>query len=210
MVSNSELRARARKTLGGQIFANTWLMALVVVLIAEVILGAASMFFIGTLLLTGPIMVGLAGVLLVTVRGKQPLEVGDLFKNFGQNFGQKILLGFMQSVFIFLWTLLFIIPGIVKTYAYSMSYYISVDHPDWEWNKCITESRRIMVGHKWKLFCLHLSFIGWAIVCIFTFGIGFFWLAPYTEVAQAEFYAELTGTKNAASAGDSTAENVVL
>ncbi|MBO6019888.1 MAG: DUF975 family protein [Clostridia bacterium] len=104
-----------------------------------------------------------------------------------------MLLGLLQYIFIFLWSLLFIIPGIVKMYSYSMSYYLAINHPDWDWKQCIDESRRIMDGNKWKLFVLDLSFIGWYIVGMLACGIGVLWVYPYNEAARAEFYQELTG-----------------
>ena len=78
--------------------------------------------------------------------------------------------------------------SIVKTYAYSMAYYVKRDNPTYNWKQCLDESQCIMKGNKWKLFCLQFSFIGWAIVCVFTFGIGYLWLAPYMNAATANFY----------------------
>ncbi|MBR5241893.1 MAG: DUF975 family protein, partial [Clostridia bacterium] len=72
-----------------------------------------------------------------------------------------------------------------------MAYYIKLDHPEYTPTEAITESRKLMDGNKMRLFCLHLSFIGWAIVCLFTFGIGTFWLIPYMNAANAEFYQDL-------------------
>ena len=193
-VSRPELRARAREKLGGNIFASNWLMALVAGLIVSLIMSAVSFTGIGELILIGPLSFGLALIFLSLARGKESVDFGDLFNGFTDGgFVRLLLLGLLQNIFIFLWSLLFIIPGIVKTYSYSMSYYLAIDHPDWDWKQCIDESRRIMDGNKWKLFVLDLSFIGWYIVGMLACGIGVLWVYPYNEAARAEFYQELTG-----------------
>ena len=99
-------------------------------------------------------------------------------------------------LYTLLWTLLLVIPGIIKGYAYSMTPYVMNDHPELDAEDCIHESRMIMRGHKWKLFCLDLSFIGWAILCLFTLGIGFLWLQPYMESSHAKFYEELKARRD--------------
>ena len=102
-----------------------------------------------------------------------------------------LVLYILQFIYIFLWTLLLIIPGIVKSYSYSMAFYIMNDHPEYTATQCLDESRRMMNGHKLDLFCLHLSFIGWIIVSILTCGIGVLWVDPYMQLSQANFYEEL-------------------
>ena len=94
----------------------------------------------------------------------------------------------MIEVFTFLWSLLFVIPGIIKAFSYSMAYYVKIDHPEYDWNACIKESMRIMDGHKMELFVLMLSFIGWTIVGLCACGIGLLWVEPYIETAYANFY----------------------
>ena len=194
MASRPELRARARQKLGGQIFATNWLMALLSILIASVILSAVSFTGIGPLLLTGPLCFGLVAVFLSLARGKENVDLADLFKGFTDGgFVRLLLLGLLQEIFIFLWSLLFLIPGIVKSYSYSQAIYLAYDHPDWDWKQCIDESRRIMDGNKMKLFVLDLSFIGWYIVGMLACGVGVLWVDPYRQAARAEFYEELTG-----------------
>ena len=119
------------------------------------------------------------------------------FDGFVKDFGGNFLLFFMSGLFVALWSLLFIIPGIVASYSYAMSYYIKNDHPEYKWNECIKESKKMMKGYKWKLFCLDLSFIGWRIVAFFIpFGIGTLFLNPYTHAAYAAFYEELKAQNN--------------
>ncbi len=201
-VTNYELRRRARQTLGNKIFEQKWLMALAVSFVLSAILGAAStvLLGIGSLIVTGPIMFGLYKTFLNATRTQSEMSFDNAFDGF-KNFGQTLLLGLMQSIFVTLWSLLFLIPGIVKAYSYSMAYYIMVDNPEYDWNRCITESRNMMRGHKWQLFCLDLSFIGWIIVGALCLGIGTLWVTPYQYAARTEFYNALKG--------ENTTENII-
>ena len=97
----------------------------------------------------------------------------------------------LTSIFVGLWTLLFIIPGIIKSFAYAMTPYILVDYPDLSPNQAINLSIKMMKGHKFDLFWLGLSFIGWGILSILTLGIGLFWLIPYVQTAMAAFYVDV-------------------
>ncbi len=123
----------------------------------------------------------------------RPVAVNDLFSHFSTNFGGGFCLRLLTGLYIALWSMLFIIPGIVKGYSYAMAPYIMAEHPEMGTNECITESRRMMDGHKFDLFCLDLSFLGWEILCIFTLGIGNLFLVPYQQAARAVFYRTLTG-----------------
>ncbi|MCR5003058.1 MAG: DUF975 family protein [Bacteroidales bacterium] len=97
----------------------------------------------------------------------------------------------LMEIFIFLWTLLLIIPGLIKSFAYAMTPYILVDEPELTANQAIDKSKEMMKGHKFDLFYLYLSFIGWGFLCLFTLGIGFLWLVPYIETSQAAFYKDV-------------------
>lgn len=101
---------------------------------------------------------------------------------------------FLKIVYIFLWSLLLVIPGVVASYTYAMTEYILADHPEMTAGEAIQRSKELMYGNRWRLFCLNFSFIGWDILCLFTFGIGGLWLNPYKQAAQADFYREISGT----------------
>ncbi|MGV2940890.1 DUF975 family protein [Mesobacillus sp. LC4] len=101
--------------------------------------------------------------------------------------GTSILVG----IFTLLWSLLLIIPGIIKGLSYSQVFFLLRDNPELSALEAITESKVRMKGYKWKYFLMNLSFIGWAFIAIFTFGIGFLWLTPYISTANATFYNEL-------------------
>ena len=90
------------------------------------------------------------------------------------------------------------IPGIIATYSYAMTEFILAEHPDLTASVAIAQSKEMMTGNRWRLFCLHISFIGWDILCAFTLGIGNLWLRPYKQAAEAAFYREISGTGYAA------------
>lgn len=192
MKTASQYRAQARETLGGNIFSNKWLMAVVVVLIYTAIIGAASSITwgIATILLSGFLLYGFDRVFLRLVRGGEEVDLAALFDG-KDNAGQTILLGLLSNIFIFLWSLLLVIPGIIKFYSYSMAFYILNDNPEYDWKKCLDESTRMMRGNKWRLFCLHLSYIGWLIVGALCLGVGTLWVQAYIETATAAFYDDL-------------------
>ena len=124
------------------------------------------------------------------IRGEKEKLVGKLF-GFFKNYGRAFGTAFMVTLYTFLWSLLLVIPGIIKALAYSMTYFISKDHPEYSIDECIEASKRMMDGHKGELFVLGLSFIGWFLLGILTLCIGFLWLSPYFRTTIAHYYEEL-------------------
>ena len=117
-------------------------------------------------------------------------EIGKGFNNYGATVGKMLLM----NIYLFLWFLLFIIPGIVKTYSYRMVPYLIKDHPELSASEVITMSRQMMNGNKWRAFLLDLSFIGWILLSIFTLGLlNIFWTFPYMYSTSAALYRELKG-----------------
>ncbi|MBQ8821992.1 MAG: DUF975 family protein [Lachnospiraceae bacterium] len=159
-------------------------LAVVGIFFLIVVVWAIACFIIG-----GPVTLGYAKYNLNLVDGNNP-QFSDLFSKF-DCFGQGFCVQFLRGLFVFLWSLLFIIPGIVKNYSYSMAAYIAAENPDMSATDCITESRKLMDGNKGRFFCLNLSFIGWAFLCVFTLGIGYLFLKPYMEASYAAFYREI-------------------
>ena len=106
--------------------------------------------------------------------------------------------GLKHKAFSIIQDTLFIIPGIVATYSYAMTEFILAEHPELTASEAIAQSKEMMTGNRWRLFCLHISFIGWDILCAFTLGIGNLWLRPYKQAANAAFYREISGTGYAA------------
>ena len=190
MPRNSEIRRAARYALRGN-----WTQAVLATLVYTLICSAAGSIPLVGLLVVCPLEFGFMLCFLRLVRGEDSSEmVGDqfdVFNKYGRYLGGSLLV----TLYTLLWMLLFIIPGIVKGYAYAMTPYVMNDRPDLDADDCIHESRMMMKGYKWKLFCMDLSFIGWAILCIFTLGIGLLWLQPYIEASHAKFYEELKARK---------------
>ena len=108
-----------------------------------------------------------------------------------QNYWHKVWGMFLMYIFIALWSLLFLIPGIIKMFSYAMTPYILEENPELTAGEAIDRSRAMMKGHKFDLFWLYLSFIGWFFLGFLTLGIGMLWISPYLETAQAAFYEEV-------------------
>ncbi len=117
--------------------------------------------------------------------------LNDLKEGFG-DYGRVFITLFLRDLFLVLWSLLFFIPGIVKSYSYRLVPYLLKDHPELSATEAITRSRQMMNGHKWQAFTLDLSFIGWYLLGILTLGaVTIFWANPYHDNAAAAFYLDL-------------------
>ncbi len=161
--------------------------------------GAMTIFVVGGLagiLLGGAMLLGFATLTLTTVRGVAP-RIEQLFDGF-RNYSSSLTLYLLIAIFTFLWALLFLIPGIVKGYSYSMSYFILADDPNIPANEARKRSMEMMRGNKWRLFCLDFSFFGWILLSILTLGVLYFWIIPYIQTARAEFYQDLLAREYAA------------
>ncbi|MBR2338643.1 MAG: DUF975 family protein [Clostridia bacterium] len=190
-MTRQEIKARAKAQLGNNIFGSAWLLALVVCLIQSLPGAVPSIGTILVLVLGGPLAYGVAYCFLKQSRDGQPMNIGDMFKGFTDDFLGTFLLGLLSSLFIALWSLLLVIPGIVKSYAYAMAYYIKVDHPEYDWKQCLSTSQQMMNGHKMDLFVQDLSFIGWFLVGSLCLGVGVLWVVPYRTASYAQFYESL-------------------
>jgi len=100
-------------------------------------------------------------------------------------------LGFLRMLLVFLWSLLLVVPGIRAAYSYRMAFYLLADHPDWAPGQAIAESKRLMHGHRWRLFCLDVSFLGWFLLVGVTRGLAGIFVMPYFATANAAFYEDL-------------------
>ena len=132
---------------------------------------------------------------LFTLRASREEEPGGaetLFSCF-QQFWRFLLAQLLMNLFITLWSLLFVIPGIIAAFAYSQTIYIMLDNPQISPLEAIGASKQLMRGHKFEYFTLQLSFLGWAYLSIFTFGLLGIWLNPYMQVTMANYYNALTG-----------------
>ena len=138
-----------------------------------------------------PLTWGFQTLFLGAVRGGEA-TAKDMFEGYNKELFSRVLTTtLLYYVYVFLWSLLLLIPGCIKSYSYAMTPYILKDNPEMKNNAAIEESMRIMNGHKLELFLLDLSFIGWALLSFLTCGIGFLWLAPYMNMARVNFYEDL-------------------
>ena len=172
-----------------------WRLPQFVVNLLTLYASVMSLLGLAQFIIGGTINLGYTQYLL-DQHDRRELDFHVLFSQF-HRFGVGFLQFFLRNLYIALWSLLFIIPGIVKTYSYAMTPYILADHPDMTANEAITASRQLMDGHKGELFWLRLTFIGWSILCVFTLGIGSLFLNPYVNAAEAAFYRQLTGSNRA-------------
>ena len=165
-----------------------WGEAILISLAYSMILGILSTIFgIGGLLGGSILLIGYY-IALINASKNGRFVVEDLFKGISkETLTTRISLSVLKNVYIALWTLLLVIPGIIKSYSYMLSEYIALQNPNMTADECITESRRLMDGHKMKMFLLDLSFIGWDILCLFTFGLGFLLLNPYKAQTKLEY-----------------------
>lgn len=160
-----------------------------------------------SLLITGPFALGLAIVFLKLVRGEE-VNVELMFEGF-KDFTRSFIAGVLVYIYIGLWCLLLIIPGIIASYAYSMTFFILADNHNLTANEAIKASKELMQGHKTELFMLDLSFIGWILLGILSCGIGFLWISSYIYTARAIFYHEIKGEAIAEPVADVAFEEVV-
>lgn len=193
-----ELKANARQQLSGRwgsavgiVFLYSF-MILAVAILSSVIGYVDKTQIVGnviTILIGQPLGLGLIIFSLKFKRGEN-YSVETLFNGFRQ-FGSVVLLYLWMMLWIILWTLLLFIPGIIKSYSYSMSFYILADNPEVGVRNALTLSKQMMSGFKWKYFVLQLSFIGWSLLACLTLGIGFLWLSPYMQISIANFYDDV-------------------
>ena len=183
MRSNSEYKTAARAALKGN-WASSALTAFV-----QFLLSAGMLVNIFVL---NPLVTGFRNALRKLMHREDDDVFGQSFNIGFSDYTHKVATDLLRDVYTMLWGLLLWVPGIIKTYAYSCVDFLVVDKPDLGADATIKLSREMMKGHKWQLFCLDLSFIGWALLCaIFTAGIGFFWLSPYVKTARVAFYEDL-------------------
>ncbi len=129
---------------------------------------------------------------LAFIRGEQSLTVGGVFKAFNSKYyGKSVGVLWLAHFFTFLWTLLLIVPGIIKAMSYSLAPYILADNMDMTANQAIEKSMKMMKGHKIQLFLMMLGYFGFALLSILALGIPLLWLTPYYQAVMAKFYEEV-------------------
>lgn len=187
MEKNSELRKQAYAAIDGH-----WsLSALITFVYMLFNLGIGCIPKIGSPLqiLLLPMAWAYSIIFLRLIR-KEEIRFSQIFDGFTNDYLRYLGTLLLQGIYIILWTILLVVPGVMKACSYSMTYYILKDEP-LSYNRAIEKSMLMMEGYKMKFFLMNLYFIGWAILCVLTLGIGFLWLGPYVTTCNAAFYEDV-------------------
>jgi uncharacterized membrane protein len=155
--------------------------------------GSNITFSLLNIIIGGPFALGAAIFSLSISRGKEPM-LEQIFQGFNR-FSDAFIAYLLVVVYVLLWTLLLIVPGIIVALGYSMTFYILADDPLIKPQEALRKSKAMMNGYKAKLFYLCLRFFLLALLCILTLGIGFLWLIPYVHVTMAKFYDDINGNE---------------
>ena len=190
-LDEEQLRAIFYRITGGQ--GDFWAFVSSIMPVLLGLVTIATVWSIAAFILGGAVSFGYAQFNLDIVDGKDP-SVSTLFSRLSK-IKSGIAMQLLTTLYIILWMLLFIIPGIIAGYRYAMTPYILAENPDMGVKEAIGASKKLMKGNKFRLFCLHLSFIGWYLLTPLTLGILSLWVRPYTEAANAAFYREISDTK---------------
>ncbi|HOJ44886.1 MAG TPA: DUF975 family protein [Bacilli bacterium] len=161
----------------------------IVYLLFFALMGISTPTGIGAFILAGPATLGLT-IFIIKLSKREKAEIEDVFKGFN-NFVPALVLWILQQLFVFLWSLLFLIPGIIKHYAYALAFFLLEEKKELDPSEALRQSEAMMRGHKWRLFCLDVSYLGWIILSILTAGILFLWVKPKMDLAHYEFFLDL-------------------
>jgi len=202
MKHNVQIRQETREILRGK-----WLAGAAITLIFGILLlltGAFSVFNLNdevifslltilTAIVIGyPLQLGFTMVWLKVARHNSHPEVKDLFGAFNRRYHRSAMgTLLLMQIYTMLWTLLLIVPGIIKSIEYAMTPFIIADEPELGCNEAIEKSMAMMRGHRWQLFKMYLGMIGWMILGVFTCYIAWLWIIPYYQTAYAKFYLAL-------------------
>ncbi|HPF08603.1 MAG TPA: DUF975 family protein [Candidatus Cloacimonadota bacterium] len=190
-MSIEEIKQRAREMMSSQM-GNL----ILVFLIYSLLISGLSSLSIGLawLVVYGPLNVGIAGILFKLDRNES-FNLEEMFHGFS-DFSRTLTAGLLVILYSFLWGLLLIIPGIVALFSYSMTFFIMKENPQMTAQDAITASKNMMMGHKWELFSLFMSFIGWWILAILSFGLVLIYAQPYYYCALTVYYQNLKHGSN--------------
>lgn len=167
-----------------------------VVAVIIVVLGVLAIAVLISALVINPLAVGIKRFFSLSI--VQRAEVKEITYAYDHSYKNVAKTMFFRDLYTFLWSLLFIIPGIVKAYEYRMVPYLLGEHPEMPMEQAFGMSRELMYGNKWRAFVLDLSFLGWIFLCVITMGaLAFFYVGPYIELTQAALYRRLMGARYA-------------
>jgi uncharacterized membrane protein len=199
VTSNKDLMTQAREALAGR-----WGLAVGTFFVYMLIIGGLNNgywsftyglysfqlgFSLIFLLIGGALVFGIYTFTLAIAR-KEEANFKMIFSGFAY-YSKTLGLFLLIALFVMLWMMLLIIPGIIAAISYSMSFYIMCDDPTIDAMDAINKSKKMMYGYKWKYFCLGLRFLGWFLLGFLSMGIGFLWIIPYINVSVARFYEDV-------------------
>ncbi len=190
MKTNQDYKNAALAALKGN-WTPAALLALILIVVMALVDYSKWLSVPLTLLLLPFTAVGVGNAFRLLSERRDANLISNAFHIGSENYVHKLVGTVLMEVYIFLWTLLLIVPGIIKSFAYAMTPYILEEHPELSANEAIDKSQAMMRGHKFDLFYLYLGFVGWAILSCLTCGIGFIWLVPYVRTTVAGFYYDL-------------------
>ena len=192
VTENAELMKMARQSLEGrwwQFIKATLVYYIVLIPIQLISLSLPITSNVISLLVGAPLALGFI-IFSLNFTRKKEAKIVDLFQGFN-NYKTVLLTYLLVLANVILRMLLLIVPGIIAAFSYSMVFYILADNPDISPTNALKKSKDMMMGYKWKIFFLGLSFLGWALLAILTLGIGLLWLMPYIQVSTINFYEDI-------------------
>ncbi|MBO7209206.1 MAG: DUF975 family protein [Clostridia bacterium] len=205
-----ELKSRAKQQIKGKI-GILFGVSLIIAFLSVAAFFVLSLVPYGNLIfatiVSPAFTLSITRVYLNVASGVKP-DVSDAICGF-DNFWSAFKVNFLGSLFIYLWSLLFVIPGIVKSISYSMAIYILAENKGKPALECINESKAITNGHKSELFILGLSFIGWILLGYITLGIAYIWVLPYIQTTFANAYYSLKTVKLEVASEESSKESAL-
>ena len=188
MLDNKSIRAEARNRLSGNwgqpIGVFSIYLLITIVLQNIPFIGPIALIFVA-----GPLTLGFTIYFLKFLKDEES-NLNQLFEGF-KNYGSVLVTYLLYTIYIILWTLLFIIPGIIAQMKYSQVWFIMAEDNEISGNDALKKSKEMMDGFKMQYFLLALSFIGWILLAMLTCGIGLLWVVPYIQTSYAKFYEAL-------------------
>ncbi|MCB5285224.1 MAG: DUF975 family protein [Candidatus Cloacimonetes bacterium] len=189
-MNNEEIRREAREFLKDKWLnlALVWLIFGAVLSLVPATLGIGG---IVALIVGGPLMLGISRIFL-KLWHRQDFQIEEMFQGFN-DFSRSLVAYLLMCLYVFLWSLLLVVPGIIAAISYSMTFFIMAEDPKIEAQEALRKSKEMMEGHKSEYFSLLFSFIGWFLLACLTWGLGFLLLSSYTTMASTIFYQRLKG-----------------
>ncbi len=198
---NTDLMGQSWKDLSGR-----WGLAIGTMIVFFLITAVSGIIPLASLILSGPLAVGYA-IFNLRLARKQNADLSNIFDGFN-NFGTNLAAFLLMLIYIIGWTLLLIIPGIIKAMSYSQTFFIIAQEPNIGANEAIEKSMKMMDGYKLKYFGLQLLFMLCASLTAVTLFIGMFWVAPWMQVTLAKFHDDISEKVSLEGLGENTILNI--